>query len=201
MSVFLGRGNILISGRDPDIVKHLMQEDLDRVSECLDNLRLTLNTDKTDILWCHSERKPHVDEIPYITMKGKRIRTVVKFNYLGALLDKHLSFIPHCRKVLSSVNLKLYNLRQLRKFIDTELALMLFRQMILPVFDYADIIIDGASMEVIRDIQTAQNNCLRCCVKIWDPRDISIVALNEPCNCRMLYVRRQKNLSILMYSH
>ena len=46
-----------------------------------------------------------------------------------------------------------------------------------------------------------QNHCLRVCLGIRDPRDITRVDLHNECGCDFLIERRRVNLLRLMYQH
>ena len=84
--------------------------------------------------------------------------------------------------------------------MDEELALLLYKQMILPVFDYCDVIIESANDTSVEELQTIQNHCLRCCLGIWDPRDITRIALHAQCDCKMLKNRRERSLLSRVYT-
>ena len=59
--------------------------------------------------------------------------------------------------------------------MDKDLSLLLYKQMILPVFDYGDFLVDGAPEDNIEPLQTIQNHCLRCVLNIYDPIETSRV--------------------------
>ena len=117
------------------------------------------------------------------------------------LIDSLLSFGQHGDKVNNSGNVKLYNLRQLKKYVDMDLCILMYKQMVLPVFDYCDFILESAPDDSFKSLQTIQNHSLRCCMGIWDPRLISIEALHSTCVCKKLYVRRSESLLGLIYKH
>ena len=67
------------------------------------------------------------------------------FKYLGLTLDGTLSFSNHISTVLNSVSHKAYILSKIRKFIDIRAAIKIYKSMILPYFDYTDIVFDKAN--------------------------------------------------------
>ena len=160
---------IAVSHTDPYMVKTLLQADLDAVSSWCDTFRLTVNSDKTHVLWCYSEFDHRNLSAYDVILKGKVLKVVPKFNYLGVLIDSHISFEAHCNKVISSGNVKLKHLRRLKKYMDESLALLMYKQMILPALDYCDFILESASDTLTESLQTIQNHCLRCCLNIFDP--------------------------------
>ena len=131
-----------------------------------DMFRLTVNSDKTHVLWCKSEYDRRDLSQYELVLKDKRLHVVGKFNYLGVLIDGHLSFEPHCTRVTSSGNVKLKHLRKLKKYMDRELSLLMYKQMVLQSLDYCEFVIEAGPAGLVKGIQTIQNHCLRCCLDI-----------------------------------
>ena len=109
---------IAVSNKDPEIARLELQGDLDRISVWCDRFKLTINADKTKVLWCHGEYNRTDWALYGIWLKGSRLSVVTSFNYLGVIIDSTLSFKEHCNKVISTCNLKLHNLRRLCKYMD-----------------------------------------------------------------------------------
>ena len=161
---------IAVSGADLDFVHYHISLDLDRIVNWCDKYMLTINSDKTHVLWCISDEDARNVNQFKITLKGRVLHAVQKFNYLGVVIDRTLSFAPHGNKVNNSGNVKLYNLRNLRKYIDMDLCTLMYKQMMLPVFDYCDFILESCPVDSYNNLQTIQNHSLHCCMGIWDPR-------------------------------
>ena len=151
------------------------------------------------MLWCHGEMDNTVYATYNILLKGVVLETVASFNYLGVIIDDILSFEQQCGKVIASIRLKLSNLRFLRKFMNQDLCILIYKQMILPVMEYGDFVFEGANNEFEETLQILQNHCLRVCLAIYDPRLISRKDLHALCLCEPLSVKRRCNLLNLMY--
>ena len=134
-----------------------------------------------------------------ISLNDARLEVVKSFNYLGVVIDATLEFKTHCNRMISSGNLKLYALRNLTKYLDRELLILLYKTMVLPVLEYGAEIIDSGGATLVKELQTIQNHCLRACLKIWDPRSISIEELHKECSTKMLKRRRCDILLCRMY--
>ena len=134
-----------------------------------------------------------------ITLSGMTLNVVEKFNYLVVTIDSGLSFLAHGEVLISSGRYKLTNLRRLKKFMDFELSLLLYKQIVLPCFEYWDFVVESGPEDLPKEIQTLQNHCLRCCKGIRNPRLISRTALHAECMIKKLSVRRNINLLSLMY--
>ena len=57
-------------------------------------------------------------------------------------------------------------LGKIRKYVTTDVALLIYKSMILPFFDYADIIFTKAFTNDIDKLQRAQNKCLKICMQL-----------------------------------
>ena len=71
---------------------------------------------------------------------GQTLEVVDNYKYLGITLDSHLTYKAHIKNVISKVTHKLSVLTKLRKYLDTRTSLILYKSMILPHFDYGDIV-------------------------------------------------------------
>ena len=192
---------ILVGNRDPLIVQALLQSDVLSLSRWCDEHMLTVNSCKTHVMWCHSAGDVRNFGDYEISLKQQKLRVVSAFNYLGVLIDSTLSFEPHCTRVLKSAKVKLSQLRRLKKHMDTPLALLLYKQMIVPSLEYCTFIYESGPEGFCKELQTVQNHCLRCCLEIVDPRLIRINDLHERCECRELSYRRRRSVLNLMYKH
>ena len=93
---------------------------------------------------------------------------------------------------------KLSILTKIRKYIDVHTSLILYKSMILPHFDYGDIIYAASSQENLNELQILQNKCLRLCTK--SAFDININQLHNLSKTSLLSDRRNTHLLNLMYN-
>ena len=152
-------------------------------------------------MWCRSiGDKSNYDSYDII-LKQNKLKVVSSFNYLGVLIDSTFSFNQHCDSVLKSGDVKLSHLRRLKKHMDTPLALLMYKQMIVPALEYCNFIFGSGPDGMGKELQTIQNHCLRCCLGIVDPRLIRTDALHTSCECDRLAYRRRRSVLSLMYKH
>ena len=83
--------------------------------------------------------------------------------------------------------------------MDFDLSLLLYKQMILPCFEYCDFIVESGPDDLVKKLQTLQNHCLRSCKRIRDPRLITRTAPHADCSINRLQERRDLNITGLMY--
>ena len=93
---------LVTSGKDTERIRHLLQHDTNAVATWCENNELTVNTDKTKVLWVYPMNTALNPAHTNIQMNGRDLEVVSKFNYLGVLLDKNLTMGPHCTKVIGT---------------------------------------------------------------------------------------------------
>ena len=90
-------------------------------------------------------------------------------------------------------------LKKLRKYLTYISALQIYKQTILPIFDYAGFLILSCNKDKKSDLQIIQNDILRFCEnKMLDDR-ISIDVLHKNAKLISLEQRRVKQLLSIMY--
>ena len=67
------------------------------------------------------------------------------FNYLGVILDNCMSLSKHISKMRKTISHKLYLLNKIRPYLTEYANINLYKAMILPYFDYADIIYEATT--------------------------------------------------------
>ena len=87
------------------------------------------------------------DKIGNITVKfGDTVREQVdKFKYLGIILGSGLNFEAHVKYLKSKLYAKIKLLGRVRRLLDRNTALTIYKMLILPMLDYCDHIYYGIS--------------------------------------------------------
>ena len=105
---------IMYSSKNIKTLETVMNYELKSVSKWMNLNKLSLNTDKTQLIMFHSKYKSFVSESLSIKFNGKKLIPVDSVKYLGMFLDKHLSWDFHINqlsKKLSRANGILAKLR------------------------------------------------------------------------------------------
>ena len=128
---------------------------------------------------------------------GFGLQYVNNFNYLGIKLENTLTYEYHASETIRMVAHKLYLLSKIRKYISIQQAIMIYRSMIVPYFDYGDIFLINVSLKTTDKLQKLQNRALRICLA-RDGRS-NVNDLHNTCNINKLDHRRQ--VHILNFSY
>ena len=92
------------------------------------------------------------------------IERVDSYNYLGVTLDEQLTFEKHAKNTINRVSVKVYQLRKIRHLLTKKAALMICKNMILPILEYGNILMMSATKENRKKLQTLQNKALKCAI-------------------------------------
>ena len=126
-----------------------------------------------------------------------KIDRVLSYKYLGITLDDNLDFNIHIENCLKLVSYKAYLLGKVRKYINVHTAVTIYKSMILPIFEYDDILYEGSNLKRTNDLQTAQNRILRICNNT--DRYISTQYLHDVSKTNLLKDRRILHLNLFMF--
>ena len=125
---------------------------------------LSINIKKTKLMVFGSRSKVKKVKDPAIFVKNTQIQRVPNYKYLGFTLDQVLSFSNHLSTLLTVIANKAYVLSKIRRFITEYAAVKIYKAMLLPYFDYADIVYDRARQGDLDKLQRAQNRCIKTCM-------------------------------------
>ena len=90
-------------------------------------------------------------------------------------------------------------LGKLRYFLDKRATLLVYKQAILPIIDYANFLLVSCNLGCRRDLQVLQNNALRTCLRYRRNEHVAIAQLHREANLQSLEQRRIFQLLNLMY--
>jgi hypothetical protein len=125
------------SARTENELQDKINEDLDSLSQWLNNNLLTLNYEKTKfMIFANKKQSTNVD----ITIQNKKVSQETSFKYLGVTLSSDLTWHNHIDNMIAKINQRLGVLRRVKEFLDLETRCVLYTSLVLPLFDYGDTI-------------------------------------------------------------
>ena len=129
------------------------------------------------------------------------IQYVNNFNYLGVLIDDQLTFTPYYKTVKRRVENKIFTLSKIRRYVDNRTSLLIYKQAILPLFEYVGFVLTACNIRQRKELEKLQNNALRLCKRYYLLDMVIIDLLHNECRIRRLEQRRRKQLLRLMFLH
>ena len=134
-----------------------LQPSLNRFTRWCRANKLSLNATKTKLMMFGTRYKIKKAKEVNILVEGVTLQIVQTYKYLGITLDSTLTFNYHVRTVTNMISYKANLLAKVRKFLHEEVAIKIYKSMILPYFDYGDVIYGSASQESLDKLQRLQN--------------------------------------------
>ena len=178
--------------KDESVAHLWMSEDLNVLCKWCQSNQLTINQKKTKIMLFGTRNMMRRGTQPDTFINGFKLQYVTHFNYLGIKLDNSLTFELHACETIRMVAHKLYLLSRIRKYINIQQAITIYRSMIVPYFDYGDIFLVNINLKSIDKMQKLQNRALRICLALEGRSNVNM--LHNTCNINKLAHRRHAHL-------
>ena len=179
-----------------------LQRSLISITEWFKFNALKLNIKKSKCLIISNKSKKRlIDRRNSLKVDGQVLEFVDSYTYLGYCLDSEMSLKPllsHIKKVTTS---KIKTLHKIRRYIDNFSALAIYKQMILPLFDYSGYLLLSCYKMDREDLQIIQNNALRLCLGIRLNDRISLFEIHSRANLLCLEQRQCIQLLSLLFMH
>ena len=173
---------------------HNFQQDVNRLVLWCQRNRLSIYIKKTKLVFYPVNQNVENNMNSVIKMRGLSVDYLTSYLYLGVDIDDMLTFKKHYNNTFKNVSHKLFILRKIRYMINVKAALDITKTMLCSVIDYGNIFLSSCTQGDLRDMQILQNNALRCCYGVFDPRDEHILFLHSQANMKMLDIRRKKQI-------
>lgn len=185
-----------LHGKEIKDIAPEMQKVLNKISTWCNANKLTINAKKTEYVIYGTKKK--LAKATQIELKiGKDLLKEVKaYTYLGTKLDSTLNANAQLSKLNQNLAIKMNTMRRIRYFISEKTAIMLYKALILPIFDYNDIIYCLLTKQQQAKLQRTQNRALRT---IFRGKNLSTKEMHKQASIDDLETRRMKHLLALMY--
>lgn len=132
---------------------------------CRDNL-LQINVSKTKSMIFSTKNQKKFLQLAYdknmLKINNINIECVCEYKYLGIWIDSDLTFSKHVKSIISNVSFRLKKLSRIRSCITKKTSLLLYKSMIVPLYDYGDVFFNySCKKDLIRRLQSLQNHAIR----------------------------------------
>ena len=120
------------------------------------------NTGKTEILLINTKTNNRNLKINIIDNgKHKSLKPKPHIKVLGVYLDENLNWDKHLRHVKKIATNSIRNLHRVNHLLPIETRIHLYKSLVMPHFDYADVIYGGCSKCSSKRLQVSQNFAIR----------------------------------------
>ena len=185
------------SGVNKEEARTKLQRSVNEFKQWCDVNELTINVSKTKVMAFATRSKTKKCKDVNIVVGSDKLKVVPSYKYLGMTLDSTLNYSNHISSVIRMVSHKMTLLAKLRKYLTNEVAVLIYKTMLLPYFDYADVIFHKANVKDTGKLQTLQNKCLRICLR--KERRFSTDGAHKEANVPFLTDRRTAHVNNFMF--
>lgn len=175
-----------------------LNTDLEILCNWFNNNLLTLNVEKCKFVIFGSPRKLNSFCDLSLDINTQILERRKTFKYLGIKLSQNMSWSDHIDALSKKVNQRLGVLRRVKHLLPLHGRLNLYNYLILPLFDYADIVWGDKNNEVLmHNLQVLQNNAARTILDL--PKFFSGTQALAQLNWIHLAGRRRQHRCIAIY--
>ena len=175
---------------------HTLNNGLKVLSEWCVRNRLTIMVKKTKLMSVFPSNMPYTPELA--VLNRSQLDTVRNYNYLGVTIDDCLNFDVFLTEKYNKANLRVHQLSKLRKFITSQVANRIYKQTILPVVEYADLMVESGPRDGVTRLQGLQDKALRIIDNKKHPT-LDVEGLSHYYRVTPLKSRRAEHLNAFMY--
>ena len=112
-------------------------------------------------------------------------------------MDPYLTFNKHLNNIIRITAHKINLLAKVRQYLTDDASLSIYKTMILPYFDYGDILFMNSSTKLLDKLDRLQRRALKLCIRVGANTPDNI--LLRTANVAFLYKRREAHLLNFMY--
>ena len=174
-----------------------MQNDLNSIMLWCERNKLSLNVKKTKNMLFGTRHRLKNTRCGKISINNTDLEIVNQYKYLGIILDSHLSYAKHLNNVVRMVSHKINLLGRVRQYLNYNASILVYKTMILPYFDYGDILFMNTNQALLSKLQKLQNRALKICLQ--PNAFVTLEYLHRETKVALLYKRREAHLLNYMY--
>ena len=193
-----------------DTVLYFSDKDVSRIEQTLNiqlkciykwmcSNKLSLNFDKTESLLIGSRKMLTKHNALKLQIQGKCIQPQKSVKYLGVVIDQQLKWDAHLDYICTKVSKLVKFLGRLRHYLNETSLTLIYRSIILPLFDYADVVYDSCNNRYSNQLQKLQNRAGRIILRISPYKHVSNYHIHQMLNWDYLACRRLKHTNLLVY--
>ena len=147
---------------------NLLQQDLLKLAMWCARWRIKLNPEKTKVIIFYGSLLAKKAELN-LTLYGETLKIYPPVKFLGIPFDSKLTFQPHFEDILERCNYRYHRLRLLgnKKWGPSPATLIqIYKQCVLPIFEYGSLSTITASDHIISKIQRLQNKFIQLALRL-----------------------------------
>ena len=174
-----------------------LQSSFNTLQNCLVDLRLVLNTEKTKYMCFSRARITHFNDLIIHTNNGSHIERVTEYKYLGIWIDEKLSFTFHIKNLVCRLRQKIGYFYRNKATFPLFSRKRIIEAVFMSVLDYGDVVYRHASRSCLKLLDSVFHSALRFIT--GDAYDTHHCVLYEKVGWSSLKERRDAHWHIFIY--
>ena len=183
---------------DPVIACKTVESALAKVINWCSQNKLTINIKKTKHMLFKASRSTELPIEYTVRMGNCVLENVNSYNYLGVVINICLSFKEFVKLKCKKIDMRLYQLFKMRKYITTNTACTLYKQAIIPLFDYADFLIDSGPKYFVERLDSLHEKAVRL-IDCKNNENLDLASLETLYRLNDVRTRRYEHHCTIMY--
>ena len=175
-----------------------MQKILNKFSKWCEINALTINTSKTKTMLFGSRNKIKNSYKPDLSLYNEHLQMVPTYKYLGVNLDQTLNFKYHLESLVNNISFKLYMFSKVRRFLNEKCAIIIYKTMLMPFFDYCDVVYMYSGQNELKKLNRHHLRGMR--ISVNNGYQLEDEELYVKCNLSKLEIRRIVHLRNFMFN-
>ena len=176
-----------------------LNTDLENVYNWMCQNKLSVNCKKTECILFGSKHMLSKQNVLNIKLHKSPLNQVRHFKYLGLICDENLNWNNHIENMSQKIGKMIGFLGRLRRSLSETVLNLIYRSLILPLFDYGDIIYSSTFMKYTDKLQKLQNRAGRIILKVKPEHHVSVSEMHNALNWQLLDERRLNHSLVFMY--
>jgi len=136
-----------------DDINNVINNELCKIQNWLNINKLILNTNKTKCMIFHPQQRSRHMELPTLKINDQIVDIVTEFNFLGIILDEHMTWKAHSNYLQSKLNRVVGILNRLKHFLDKSTSKVIYHALFTPHINYGILCWGYSKQHIIFKIQ------------------------------------------------
>ena len=180
-------------------VENVLNKELNSLEAWMNNNNLKINYDKTVCMLLGTHNMLKKQALLNIKINEQQLSQVKSFKYLGVHVDEKLKWDVHIEQTRNKLSKMVNYLGRLRQFVNMSELKLIYNSIILPHFDYGDVVWQSASSKSLTQLQKIQNRAGRIILKVNPYSHTSTSQIHSCLGWKMIRERQTSHLILLTY--
>ena len=164
-TLFADDTEIHYSDGDINKASNCINGDLDNIGSWLSSNQMVVHPGKSEVMKIGTQRSLKNSNDLNIFIQDHRLKEVTNYKYLGVYVDSTLAWKEHLSYMQKRTYPKIRLINRLSSFLTRSVLLKIYKQTMLPIFDYGCSVWMECSNSMIDSQERLQNQVMRTILK------------------------------------